>query len=445
MINIIFSFLSLTAAAQYSPHNGNYHQSVIDVYFHPEFPLTRHFNSQSSHQGLFGLGWCSNIETKLSQIDNATLEINYCGDGQILTFNKYNSTTWQNKNNPIDTITKTASGWERKPTSQSIETYNLKNGLLSKISTSDFSINFQYDLSIRQITIEQDQNIYTLVLNQKNLVTSIKELPQIKYQYDAFNKIISNTNFWNTQFNFNYFSSNQLRKIEMRTNTERKSKTFLELSYYPDKKIKSVTTANGCTLAINTNNESERITGIVSQKCQDKTKNYDETFVSIIDSRLKSDKLITHSYKNLQTSWTKEYSSTTGLMVKQIYNQNEYIYSYQPPSTLKSITSANTTWVFEKFDKRCALPLRIKNGTQLNQIIYQASCLPSQISTREKNYLIKIDENWQIEAIKINGEWLSYQVLDNLELAPRQLFLDALIAIEDILLPIKLAKDLRYE
>lgn len=415
------------------------------MYFHPELPLTRHYNSLSDFSGLFGLGWCSNIETKLNITENNNLEINYCGNGQTQVFTKINSTTWENKNNPNDTITKTSIGWKRKPNIYATEFFNIQTGLISKILTSKLVVEFFFDLNNKQINIKVDQLRYTLVLDQNNLITKIKEIPQIQYQYDLSNRMTKNANFWNTEFTFNYFSNNQLKKIEIKLAEELKSKNFLELSYFPDKQLKSAHITEDCVLTINADNKLHQLTKIITMSCKDQIKNYRETITSLLNPDKSPKAIITRSYSDGQNTWTKEFSPNTGLLVKQVYNQNQYVYHYQPATTLKSITSDNISWNFEQFEKRCHLPMEITIGNRLQKMIYQSSCLPSQIQIDKKNYSILLNNQWQIESIKINGQWVNYQALDSLNLAAKQSFLDNLIEVEELLLPVKLAKDLYYE
>lgn len=64
--------------------NANYSQSFVDVDLKGnsfDLRIVRTYNSRSLHEGYFGFGWCSNIETRL-KISGKTLLVQECGAGQ---------------------------------------------------------------------------------------------------------------------------------------------------------------------------------------------------------------------------------------------------------------------------------------------------------------------------------------------------------------------------
>lgn len=64
--------------------NANYTKTFIDIAFQNKgipFVIERTYNSRSLYKGIFGHGWCSNLETKLAVMPDNTLMVTECGGG----------------------------------------------------------------------------------------------------------------------------------------------------------------------------------------------------------------------------------------------------------------------------------------------------------------------------------------------------------------------------
>ena len=89
---IIYSFLFLTgfyAQALVDTKNANYTKTFVDLSFPGAgIPLLveRTYNSRSLYRGLFGYGWCSNLETRVDVMPDNTLNVVECGGGQEISF-----------------------------------------------------------------------------------------------------------------------------------------------------------------------------------------------------------------------------------------------------------------------------------------------------------------------------------------------------------------------
>ncbi len=75
--------------------SGNYAKTFIDFDLKGAvFPLVmeRTYNSRSLYRGLFGMGWCSNIETKVRVLPDNSIQLTECGGGQEVLFLTKNAT-----------------------------------------------------------------------------------------------------------------------------------------------------------------------------------------------------------------------------------------------------------------------------------------------------------------------------------------------------------------
>ncbi len=84
---LLFSIFN-PAQAGMNLFNGNFHQGWLDYQTtsaDSAFFIQRTYNSASPYEGLFGKGWCSNVETRL-EITAAQLRVVECGGGRVVTY-----------------------------------------------------------------------------------------------------------------------------------------------------------------------------------------------------------------------------------------------------------------------------------------------------------------------------------------------------------------------
>lgn len=85
----ILFFIHLPAMGLVDTINGNYSKTFVDFEIKSSaFPLTleRTYNSRSLYKGLFGMGWCSNLETRLDVLPDGTPQMTVCGGGMEVAF-----------------------------------------------------------------------------------------------------------------------------------------------------------------------------------------------------------------------------------------------------------------------------------------------------------------------------------------------------------------------
>ncbi len=69
--------------------NANFSDSWIDYRSNGtgyQLKIQRTYNSRSTYDGLFGFGWCSDIETRLEIMPDSSLKVIECGGGQEVSF-----------------------------------------------------------------------------------------------------------------------------------------------------------------------------------------------------------------------------------------------------------------------------------------------------------------------------------------------------------------------
>ncbi|WP_206169394.1 CHAT domain-containing protein [Variovorax gossypii] len=100
MLSFLFLVLpQLPAHALVDMKNANYSHTWIDIaplreevnrFWSEEYLLNlgvqRTYNSRSLHDGVFGFGWCTDIETKLDFFESGVVQLTHCGGGQQRRF-----------------------------------------------------------------------------------------------------------------------------------------------------------------------------------------------------------------------------------------------------------------------------------------------------------------------------------------------------------------------
>ena len=75
--------------------NANFSDTWTDIQLEGtgyDLKATRTYNSRSLHNGIFGFGWCSNLETSMEVASDGTFKIKECGDGLETTFKTKSAT-----------------------------------------------------------------------------------------------------------------------------------------------------------------------------------------------------------------------------------------------------------------------------------------------------------------------------------------------------------------
>jgi len=82
----VFSFYALGLV---DTKNANYTKTFRDISLSTQglaLMVERTYNSRSLYNGMFGFGWCSNIETKLTVLPDETIKVVECGGGMEILY-----------------------------------------------------------------------------------------------------------------------------------------------------------------------------------------------------------------------------------------------------------------------------------------------------------------------------------------------------------------------
>ncbi len=113
--------------------NGNF--SLTETELQGErLPVQIHrtYNSKSRFHGLFGIGWCSNLETKLT-IENRRLKIQECGSGRTVKYElDLASQVYRSLSHSNQTVEKVGLQYRRIFSGQGFETFDSEGYLLER-------------------------------------------------------------------------------------------------------------------------------------------------------------------------------------------------------------------------------------------------------------------------------------------------------------------------
>ena len=76
------------------------------------FQIDRSYTSQTHSTGVFGRGWCSNIETKLQFSDRNNITLIHCGSGRHIRFKRNSGHTFRSESPEPQILRKLENSWE---------------------------------------------------------------------------------------------------------------------------------------------------------------------------------------------------------------------------------------------------------------------------------------------------------------------------------------------
>lgn len=167
--------------------------------------LERSFHSRSLYSGIFGLGWCSNLDLSL-KINDRTTELQSCFK----------------KPTPIAAVFDEASRFwtvqlkdprkdlQKDPLENQIYEFNQKGQLMS-IRKSKLKIKISRDSQGRITNIEYLRKKLPVKYNSQNTVVQIGNN---HYQYNGENQLSLVKNSWNSKFYYTYNFYNNLTEIK---------------------------------------------------------------------------------------------------------------------------------------------------------------------------------------------------------------------------------------
>ncbi|MBC7420938.1 MAG: cell wall-associated protein wapA [Bdellovibrio sp.] len=246
MKHLLLSFAIVTlffqsAHALVDMNNASYSNTWIDM----EVPgsgydmkIVRSYKSRTIYNGIFGFGWCSNFETKLTITSEGNIKITECGDGQEVVFSA-REITKKDIDNTIAQIINKMKG-DPKVKSGSPDYFKQLSAQLLEDDDkrSQFARQYGVNVQIKEGTkfMANGKEVENVVL-AKGFYT--RNLPDGSYQrYDLQGRI---THMYDKNGNFLKFDYEKDLLKELEDNNSRK----IAFKYYPNKKVKQIIGPNG--------------------------------------------------------------------------------------------------------------------------------------------------------------------------------------------------------
>ncbi len=236
LLPLVFILLSSTAQAVVDMRNANYAESFVDMQVPGtgySLEVMRSYNSRSIFSGIFGYGWCSDFETKIDVTLEGNLRLTECGGGMEISYYPSNFDTGA-INKVVENIISRVKANNKSASKQYLETLAQQirqDGELREIWAKEVGLKPRAQRSGTVYLAngsETDRIVFSGDAYERQLPDGTRQKfdkgGRLAYLYDR------NGNF--LKFNYNGASL-----TEVVDNSGRK----LSLSYYPNRRVKSIT------------------------------------------------------------------------------------------------------------------------------------------------------------------------------------------------------------
>jgi hypothetical protein len=223
------SLLTQNVSADVNMKDASYYKTWVDLEITKDqrvFQLRRTYNSRSLHQGLFGFGWCSDIEKNLDLNRSDQISLNDCRLTAPIRYKKKKNNYYETDSlDPQKETLEFKDNIYIRTTAKKTQQKYSKNGkLLSLFDTTKDRIDITYEPNsgfIKTILVNQRTELkITPDLFRKHIqsVTS-KNLPGAYYRYE--NKdLVEVKNSWQNKFYYTYDTVHNLTEVRYPDKTQ---------------------------------------------------------------------------------------------------------------------------------------------------------------------------------------------------------------------------------
>lgn len=423
---LIFTTLVFTAGpcfALVDMNNANYSNTWTDLQVPGsgfDLKVIRAYKSRTLYNGIFGFGWCSEFETKLTSTPEGGIKINECGDGLEV----YYTAREVSKDDVEITVNNILAKLKEKPQAGTSSSYwsGLRKKLLKDIRLRE---NYARENGIQ---IEVPKNVKLMangleveyVILEKEYYT--RHLGDGSMQrFDLTGRL---THMYNKTGQFLRFTFKDDLLVEVSDDNQRK----LSLKYYPNKKVHKITGPNGLVseykysdtedLIWNKNAWAKSDSDIYTYEYNDyhnlvKATWPDKTFISIrydnqkdwVLSFIDRDKCVeNYKYEASSDNPSLHYWSTvTKTCGKDVTATNRYEFWHKELSTGQTVlsrvrSSVNSQTKDITYSDNIGKPTRIVNNDIVtNYVYYPNGLVKTKSSSKERQ-----DFEYQKEFKKIS-------------------------------------------
>lgn len=188
---------------------GNKYQSDIDYIGSGLLKITRHYNSFSSDDYGFGVGWSSILQKKLIRIGQSTVKV-IRSDGRNEKFEKSNG-VWFGDSDSVLSISENEEVFKLSKEYGGYEHYDLDGRLLSETNSQGNTVLFEYDINSdliavtgpfgRKLSISRDH------INGHIMTITTPDSGVLTYQYDSHDNLVGFINQDNKTRRYHYEDS----------------------------------------------------------------------------------------------------------------------------------------------------------------------------------------------------------------------------------------------
>lgn len=240
-MKLLFALMLLAASPAFAlvdMRNANYSDSWTDIEIPGAgFPLkvVRAYNSRSLFNGIFGFGWCSDIETSLEVTPEGNIKITECGDGAEMIYRSRDFS----KDEVSETVTKILAALQKETPGLPAATIAKTKAALSadRSAREDYAQKYKIQTKVvegRKYFANGREN--EIVSREKSGYTRAMGDGSLQ-KFDLSGKLVYTYDKSGNYLKYGYQNS-QLSEIS--DNQGRK----LAFQYYPSKKVKAIVGPN---------------------------------------------------------------------------------------------------------------------------------------------------------------------------------------------------------
>lgn len=264
LISFLLPALPSIAFAGVNFKDGSYLHTAIDIEVSQQqhiFELRRTYSSRSLHSGLFGFGWCSDLEKNLDLRRSDQISLRDCRLPSEVVFKKKKPGVFENSDNPDDTILLQNHQFLRR-TLNSTQTFTLRGQLQNLSDKTGFHLRLFYDSRdiLQKIQLNDQAEIFLKFDPTRRRIQTLlgPRKTRIEYSYHHSDLISANTT------NYVYDKVHNLTQIQFEDGSSER------MTYDPrNDRVETVTDRKGCSEKVHYSQGNPSLQDIVSseKKC----------------------------------------------------------------------------------------------------------------------------------------------------------------------------------
>jgi YD repeat-containing protein len=216
---------TLQANADVNMKDASYYKTWIDLEIQrgsKVFQLRRTYSSRSLHQGLFGFGWCSDLEKSLDlRRKSEEIVLQDCRLNAPIKFKKISPTLYESANK--ESLEYRDQEYLRTTSKKSLQKFNKNGKLVSLVDASGDRLDLSYDLTGFLTKLRYNNSSEILVradaTKKRILQITTPHNPGVLYTYLG-QDLIRVRNAWKNVFTYQYDELHNLTRVQYPNETQ---------------------------------------------------------------------------------------------------------------------------------------------------------------------------------------------------------------------------------